>query len=118
MKFIAIATESNAGLEAPVSSHFGRCPFYTIAKIEDGKIIDVEIHENPHAGSHQRGAMPSFVKSLDADVVITGGMGPQAVQIFKQLGIEVCLGISGNVNEVVNKYLSGDSGSENTCTHE
>ena len=33
---IAIAVESDKGIEAEVSMHFGRCPYFTVIDLEEG----------------------------------------------------------------------------------
>jgi hypothetical protein len=35
---IAVSTETNAGLDAPVAGHFGRCPFFTLIDLEAEQI--------------------------------------------------------------------------------
>ena len=32
---IALASEDNKGLDGEMSQHFGRCPYYTMAMVED-----------------------------------------------------------------------------------
>ena len=44
---LAVASETDQGLESNVSAHFGRCPYYTIADIEDGKLALSFKVENP-----------------------------------------------------------------------
>jgi hypothetical protein len=34
---IAVSTETNAGLDAAVSPHFGRCPFYALVDLQEGQ---------------------------------------------------------------------------------
>ena len=50
---IGVATESNSGLEAEISGHFGRCPYYVIVEVEEDKVKQpVKIIANPYATAH------------------------------------------------------------------
>ena len=81
---IAISTEDGA-----VSAHFGRCPAYTLAEVQGDEIRSHRVVVNPHFEHHVPGAVPQFLSGLQADVVLAGGMGPRAVAMFTNLGIEV-----------------------------
>jgi predicted Fe-Mo cluster-binding NifX family protein len=49
--------------------------------------------------------------------MISGGMGPRAVEFFKEYGIEVIMGVSGEVNDVIKKILNGTlEGGESLCS--
>lgn len=108
---IAISTEKGY-----VSPHFGRCPQYTIVEIEGKEIKKKEIIENP---GHQPGFIPQFLYQKGVNCVICGGMGPRAESIFKELGIKTIVGVSGKVDDVIEKFLNGKlEGAENLCSHE
>jgi predicted Fe-Mo cluster-binding NifX family protein len=113
---IAVATEDNRGLEAVVSQHFGRCPYYVLVGVDDNEIGEVKALENPFYGSHgQPGEVPKFIKSIGAQVIISGGMGPKAIGFFEQYGIQVATGVSGMVQEVVQLYLNGQIQGADPC---
>ena len=58
--------------------------------------------------SHGRGVFPMWLKQQGATVVLAGGMGPRAVDIFAHQGIEVVLGVQGDDPEVIARsYLAG-----------
>ena len=107
MKRIAFACEDDTGLESELSAHFGRCPYYTIVAVKEDKIVESEVVKNPHFHNHQPGAVPNFIRSQNVDVMIAGGMGPRAIDLFSQFGIEVATGIQGQVKSVVVAYLDG-----------
>ncbi|MGI5876803.1 MAG: NifB/NifX family molybdenum-iron cluster-binding protein [Dethiobacteria bacterium] len=107
---IAIATEGNE-----VAQHFGRCPSYTIVDIEDGKVVNKALIDNP---GHQPGFLPRFLAEKGAKCIIAGGMGPRAQGLFAEQGIDVIIGVMGPVEEVIESYLAntlvaGDS----FCSH-
>lgn len=105
---IAVASDSDEGLESGVSGHFGRCPFFILVKVNDGKIDEVTSVENPFFNQHSPGQVPAFIGSIGADIIISGGMGQRAMVIFQENGIKGVSGASGTVEETVNSFLSGN----------
>ncbi len=104
----AIATDNGQ-----VSAHFGRCPSYTIIEIQDGKVLSKNLVDNP---GHQPGFIPNFLNDMDVNVIIAGGMGRRAIDLFGQYNIETVLGVSGNIENVIEEYLSGKlAGGESLC---
>lgn len=105
----AISTDSDQ-----VSPHFGRAPEFTIVTIEDDKLVEKHVFSNP---GHSVGSIPQFINEKGAKCMITGGMGHRAVQFFQQYGIEVIMGVSGDINEVIKKILKGTLvGGDSLCT--
>ncbi|RTZ94465.1 MAG: dinitrogenase iron-molybdenum cofactor biosynthesis protein [Deltaproteobacteria bacterium] len=118
MPKIAFSSEDNLGLDGQLSGHFGRCPYYTLIDVEDGKIQNVTVVENPFYSSHQPGQVPAFVHSQNANVIIAGGMGPMAINLFNSYGIEVVTGYMGTVKNVLEAYLRGEAKGASGCGHE
>ncbi|MBN1883106.1 MAG: NifB/NifX family molybdenum-iron cluster-binding protein [Deltaproteobacteria bacterium] len=118
MKKIACAADDGGGLNAELSAHFGRCPYYVMVTVEKENITDVSVVENPHYENHQPGVMPRFISSLGADVIIAGGMGPRAVDLFHSLNIDVVSGIIGRVEDVVRAFLDGKIEGVVPCAHD
>ena len=54
-QLVAVASEDDKTLDGEVSMHFGRCPFYTLVEVEQGKITGARVEPNPHFGNHQPG---------------------------------------------------------------
>ena len=108
-KLIAVAAEDSRGLDGEVGAHFGRCPYYVLAKANGDKATEFQVVvANPHFDSHQPGLMPQFIRGLGTDVIIAGGMGPRAIEMFHGFGIEVATGATGTVGEVLGAYLRGE----------
>ena len=116
---IALASEDNQGLKGSLSAHFGRCPYYTIVDVEDNTASKVAVIENPYFNSHAPpGVVPQFIKEQGAQVMIAGGMGPRALEYFKQFGIEtIATGTQENVEKVLNAYLGGEIVGASGCGH-
>lgn len=105
---VAISTDGDY-----VSAHFGRCPVFTIAAIENKEIITTETIDNP---GHHPGFLPEFLKQKGVKAIVAGGMGQRAQMLFNESGIEVVMGISGKINEVIEKLAAETlEGGESLC---
>ena len=115
---IAIASEDDRGLGGEVSAHFGRCPYYVLVEANGGTVIGSRIVANPYFDLHRPGVMPRFVREIGADVIIAGGMGPKAIDMFHGFGIDVATGATGAVEEVLGAYLRGEHRGVVPCAHD
>ena len=107
---IAIAKDGNQ-----VSAHFGHCEGYAIFDVE-GSII-YRRDDLPSPG-HEPGRLPVFLAEHKIDLIIAGGMGPRAIDLFHANGIEVLVGINGNVDHVAQDYIAGRlTPGESSCHH-
>ena len=97
---IAVSTDNG-----DVSEHFGRCPQFTIADVSDGKVTKKEVIENP--GHDTMGGLPKSLHELGVNVVIAGGAGFRAQEFFKEFDIDMIVGISGSVDEVIENFACG-----------
>jgi len=115
--WIGVAVESNNGLEAEISGHFGRCPYYAILEVQEGKVKEpVRVIANPYFSSHgEPGQIPLFLKEQGIEVIIAGGMGPRAVGFFNQYGIKAVTRASGKVEEIIDSFLKGELESSEPC---
>ena len=101
-----------------LSSHFGHCEQFALFDVEEQKkeIINKEYLTSPE---HQPGLLPKWLAEKGVSVVIAGGMGPRAQDIFQQNGIDVVLGaMECDPEKAVLDYLNGTlSVGENVCDH-
>ncbi|KAF5087694.1 Dinitrogenase iron-molybdenum cofactor [anaerobic digester metagenome] len=108
---IAIAQDGNR-----VSEHFGHCGGYAIFDVEDSIIYRRDDLPNP---GHEPGRLPVFLAEHGVNLIIAGGMGPRAVELFNENGIQVLLGISGNTDYVAQDYIAGRlTPGKSSCHHE
>lgn len=110
---IAIPTAGNK-----LCLHFGHCEKFTIYTIaNDGKSVSAsESHEAPE---HQPGLLPGWIAEKKVDLVIAGGMGGRAQDLFKEAGLKVITGAQEDLCEnVIKSYLAGTlvTGA-NACDH-
>lgn len=104
-----IAVSSNGEkLDSQVDPRFGRCPFFVIFEVEDGKIKSHETVENTSAEQFGGAGITAAeaVANEGAKVVITENVGPRAYDIFSQLGIEV-YAYSGTVKQAIEMFIAG-----------
>jgi ATP-binding protein involved in chromosome partitioning len=87
--------------------HFGGADAFALYSIADGaKSVDTRQMMSPP--EHGRGVFPVWLRQVGAEVILAGGMGPRAVGIFAQHGIEVVLGVRGEDPDLmVERYLAG-----------
>jgi ATP-binding protein involved in chromosome partitioning len=101
-----------------VSMHFGHCGQFEVFEVDetDNTILNKTAHTPP---PHEPGVLPQWLHELGANVIITGGMGPRAQQLFAQNGISVVLGAPAEVPEqVAAAYVNGTlQPGENVCDH-
>ena len=87
--------------------HFGHCQVFAIADVDkESKTILSMTEETPPA--HEPGVMPKWLGEQGANLIIAGGMGMRAQQLFTQYGVEVLVGAASETpEEVVKHYLDG-----------
>lgn len=107
---IAVASEGKR-----ITEHFGHCEGFTIFETENNQIKSKQFIPNP---GHRPGFLPVFLHDQGVNVIISGGMGGGAVDIFNEKAIEVVIGASGEAEAAVNSYLQGKLKSTGSICHE
>lgn len=98
-----------------VEEHFGHAKEFAFVNVKDGEVISTEYLTPP---PHAPGVIPAFVGENGATVIITGGMGGMAINLFKQNNIEVILGAQGSIEDNLKTYVSGNlESSGSACEH-
>jgi len=117
MTRIAVACDDNQGLDGQISQHFGRCPYYLIVDVDGDEIVKTDTVANPYYSQHSPGMVPKFIQEQGAHVLISGGIGPRAIDMFASLGIEVVSGTAGNAGDTIQAYLKGEVSGAEGCGH-
>lgn len=94
---VAVAQEGTM-----VCPHFGHCEQFMLYDTENKSSKAVA---NP---GHEPGFLPGFLKQQGVNVVIAGGMGGRAQDLFAAQGIQVLVGITGTVEEALRKFEKGE----------
>ena len=101
-----------------LSRHFGHCQEFALIEVDDegGRIMAIG-HEP--APAHQPGLLPSWLRERGVKLVIAGGMGIRARELFEEGGIELIVGAPrGNPEEIIGRYLTGTLVTgDNICDH-
>jgi len=104
--------------QGKLSLHFGHCEEFAMVEIDElsKEIIHTEYLQAP---AHEPGLLPQWLHELGANIIIAGGMGQRAQQLFAQNDIEVVVGASGQAaEELVKAYLNGTlQTTDNICDH-
>lgn len=104
-----------AAMGTDVARHFGHCETFWIFDTQDGKIIKETPVANP---GHKPGFLPNFLGDMGVEVILSGGMGGGAVDIFNERNIEVVVGVEGDARTAVMQYLAGNLKSTGEVCHE
>lgn len=94
-----------ASMGQEVAQHFGHCEGFNIYEAENGTLLSETFIPNP---GHKPGFLPNFLHEKGVAVIISGGMGQGAVEIFDEHGMEVVVGASGDARTAADAYLAGN----------
>ena len=102
---LCIPSEKKGGLKDQVGYHFGRVPSYTIY---DDNTKEVEIVQN--TSSHMGGTkLPAeLLHEHNVNVMLCGGVGRRAIQLFEQFGVEVYSGAQGTVENAIEQFFNNE----------
>ncbi|WP_035107709.1 NifB/NifX family molybdenum-iron cluster-binding protein [Desulfovirgula thermocuniculi] len=90
-------------LDAPMDLRFGRCPYFVVADPQTGEWEHVPNPGPGAAGGAGIQAAQLMIK-LKVDAVITGRLGPNAMEVLKKAGIKVYEGTVGTVRQNLEAY--------------
>jgi len=112
---ICVPTEGSHGLAEAVCQHFGRAETFTLYDTESGE-VDVLENRSEHKGGV--GTPPEHLSKASVDIVLAGGLGPKAIDMFNGFGIKVFVGARGTVQDALEMYRKGmleTAGRDNAC---
>jgi predicted Fe-Mo cluster-binding NifX family protein len=102
--------------EGKLTAHFGHCQEFALVEVEDNVIKNKETLVPP---PHEPGVLPKWLHDQGANVIIAGGMGARALDLFAQNDIKVIVGASAlTPEELVKQYLDNTlQTAGNVCDH-
>ena len=106
MMKIAI-TAATAGALGMMDGRFGRAPYFLVF---DTRAQTWEIHENEQNAEleHSAGTQAAqAIERLGAKVLITGQIGPKALQLLRINATKVYCVEPGKVNDILTAFLEG-----------
>lgn len=104
MKIAISATDKK--MESNVSNVFGRCLYFIIAEIKDGKIEKTETikNENTNQNSGAGVSTAQLIAENNVNAIITGNVGPKALDVLNQFNIEIYSG-EGIIKDVLQAFI-------------
>ena len=102
---VCISSSGNS-LDSKMDPRFGRAAYFVIA---DTDTMEPEIIENSAAASGGGAGITSGQLMVDKGVtaVITGNVGPNAMNVLKAANIEIYRGVDVSVKENIEKLKNG-----------
>jgi predicted Fe-Mo cluster-binding NifX family protein len=102
--------------EGKLTAHFGHCQEFALVEVEDNQIKSKETLVPP---PHEPGVLPKWLHDQGTNVIIAGGMGGRALDLFAQNDIKVIVGASAlTPEELVKQYLDNTLQTcGNVCDH-
>jgi predicted Fe-Mo cluster-binding NifX family protein len=103
---IAFATDKG-GLDDEIYTRFGRTPTFTIVDVENGKIKNVKVIENPAAKGGSGAGIKSVQKLAEegVEIVVGPNPGPNATMALQQAGIKVVVMLGVTVREALKNLI-------------
>lgn len=102
--------------EGKLAMHFGHSKEFAIIEVNGSEIKNKETLEPP---PHEPGVLPKWLNDQGVNVVLAGGMGGRALQLFAQQGIKVLTGAPALPPEdLVSQYMENAlQTGDNVCDH-
>ena len=102
--------------DGKLTAHFGHCQDFALIDVKGDEITKKETLVPP---PHEPGVLPVWLHDLGASVIIAGGMGGRAIDLFKQNSINVIIGAPAlEPEELVKSYLNNTLATgANVCDH-
>ncbi len=118
---IAIPVETDQGLAAPRSGHFGHAAFFTIVTVEGTEITSVESVKNVEHDEQGCAGVIDHALAQDIDAIIATGMGMPPYTRFTANGVDVYAERETPIaGDVLAKFLQGKierMDPANACRH-
>jgi predicted Fe-Mo cluster-binding NifX family protein len=106
---IVAITSSGKTPESSVDPRFGRCPYYLLYDTDKDTFEAINNSgQSAYGGAGVQAAQA--VSDMNADVLITTNIGPNAFRVLDSAGIKVYSGVSGTVKEAIDNFKKGTLG--------
>jgi len=104
--------------QGKLSLHFGHCDQFAVFEVDDDSKKFVSRNDEMPPG-HAPGVLPQWLGGIGVNVIIAGGMGQRAQQLFVQNDIKVVIGAQASTpEELISAYLQGSLVTgNNICDH-
>lgn len=98
--------------------HFGHCQVFEFYEVDE-KEKTIKGKSSLTPPPHEPGVLPRWIKEQGADLVIAGGMGVSAQNLFREAGVQVITGAPADDSQtIVESYLNNSlQTGKNACDH-
>ena len=104
--------------EGKLAVHFGHCQTFALIDIDENnkKIVKKEEIVPP---PHEPGLLPRWLAEKKVNLIIAGGMGERAFNLFSQNGIKVIVGAGqDDAEKLISDYFNDSlQTGKNACDH-
>ena len=101
-----------------LDAHFGHCSAFAFIDVDtqEKQVLTTRIVDAP---PHVPGLLPGWLAKQGANLVLAGGMGNKAIQLLKEQGMDVLVGVpQSDPESLARDYLKGEIGPGlNACDH-
>jgi predicted Fe-Mo cluster-binding NifX family protein len=101
-------TSAGTDIDSEVDPRFGRASWFLVVDPDTMAITPVENHQNldlPQGAGIQAG---KTIVDNGVNVLITGNCGPKAYRVLENAGVQVVVGASGKVRDVIQRFQNGE----------
>ena len=102
---IAVSSTTNT-IDGEIDQRFGRCPYFLIIDSETLNFTVIDNESTLASGGAGIKAAETIVRS-NAEVVLTGNIGPNAFQTLSAGDITIYTGLTGAIKESIDRYKNG-----------
>ncbi len=99
-----------------LAMHFGHCEKFTIVNVKNNKVVSIDDAVPP---PHEPDVLPKWLGEQNVNVIIAGGMGIRAQNLFETNNIKVIVGApADSVDNLVAAFLDNSlETGDNACNH-
>lgn len=100
-------TASGGELSSAVDPRFGRCQYFIIYETDAKALVEVLDNAAAQAAGGAGIQAGQLIVNKGVKAVLTGNVGPNAAGVLSGGGVAVYTGMSGTVQEAVDKFVAG-----------
>ena len=106
---IVIPVVDESGLDARLSEHFGRAPYFCVVELDEkGQIASQKTAANVGERFGGSGRRADFILQLKPNVIITYGMGPRGLSIYQSVRVAVLRANANTVRQLITAYNNNE----------
>ncbi len=99
-----------------IFQHFGHTEQFKLYDVENGRVVSAQVVDTNGSG---HGALAGFLKAMQVDKLICGGIGGGAINALRNAGIDLYPGIDGSADMAAMQLVAGvlPRRADVRCTH-